>query len=72
MTKQPELSVIIPVGTRADSLAELHADYGSGLDACGLAYEIVYVLDGPKRNERAQLEALRDAGEPLRIVQLGN
>jgi glycosyltransferase involved in cell wall biosynthesis len=64
------MSVVIPVGKRADDLEALHFDYREGLDRCGLTYEIVYVLDG-NREEREQLVKLRDAGEPIKIVTLG-
>ena len=41
------------------------------LDASGLTYEIVYVLDGVRRNAREQLTELKDEGASIKIVQLG-
>jgi glycosyltransferase involved in cell wall biosynthesis len=69
--KQVDLSVVIPVGNRADDLSDLHFDYRRGLDACGATYAMLYVLDGRDRDPLQQLPALRDAGEPIKIIRLG-
>ncbi len=69
--KQVELSVVVPVVDRVDDLEALHADYRRGVEACGVSYEILYVLDGARAAARRVLMALRDAGEPIKIVQLG-
>src|SRR5690606_19681384 len=69
--KQVEISVVIPVGDRTDDLADLHASYREGLDATGATYEMVYVLDGLDRDSDGRLTALREAGEPVKIVKLG-
>src|SRR5690606_3801921 len=65
-----ELSVVIPVGERTDDIAALHADYRRGLDACGVTYEMIYVLDGARREISEQLLALGEPPERLRMVQL--
>ena len=65
-----EVSAIIPVGTRTDNLLDLHANYKRGLDACGVTYEMIYVIDGTRVGEREQLMALRRQGERLKIIQL--
>lgn len=65
-----DISVVVPVGKRVDDLESLHREYRRGLDECGLSYEMIYVLDG-NREERRQLAALREAGEPIKIVRLG-
>ena len=41
-----ELSVIIPVTERSDDTVELFYDYKQGIEAIGMPYEIIYVLDG--------------------------
>ncbi|HEU4618312.1 MAG TPA: glycosyltransferase [Gammaproteobacteria bacterium] len=69
--KQLEVSVVVPVGQRVDSLADLHAAYRRGLDECGMTYEMLYVLDGPKPAAREELLSLRRAGEPIKVIQLG-
>ena len=69
--KQPlELSVVIPVGERTDDIAALHADYREGLDACGVTYEMIYVLDGPRQEVRERLLELDEPPERVRIMQL--
>jgi len=68
--RRVDLSVVVPVGKRVDDLTALHREYRQGLDACGASYEMIYVLDGD-RDARRVLEALRDAGEPLKIIRLG-
>ncbi|HEX6998123.1 MAG TPA: glycosyltransferase [Gammaproteobacteria bacterium] len=68
--KQPDLSVVIPVGERVDDLVELYRDYKRGLDACGVDYEIVVVLDGPHPGVSEALLAVGEESERLRIVQL--
>lgn len=69
--KQVEVSVVVPVGQRVDDLETLHAAYARGLAACGVSWEMLYVLDGPKAAARRQLLRLRDAGESVKIIQLG-
>lgn len=69
--KQPlELSVVIPVGERTDDLAALHAEYRRGLDACGVSYEMIYVLDGSRAAVREALLALDEPPERVRILEL--
>jgi glycosyltransferase involved in cell wall biosynthesis len=70
MIKPIEVSVIIPVGDRTDNLLDLHSNYRRGLDACGVTYEVIYVIDGVRLSEREQLMALRKRGERLKIIQL--
>lgn len=65
-----EVSAIIPVGARTDNLLDLHANYKRGLDASGVTYEMIYVIDGARVGEREQLMALRHQGERLKIIQL--
>lgn len=65
-----DVSAIIPVGARTDDLRELHASYKHGLEAAGVSFEMIYVIDGPRAAEREALLALRARGERLKIVQL--
>jgi glycosyltransferase involved in cell wall biosynthesis len=57
-----ELSVIIPVGKRYANTRELYAEYQLGLQAVRLAYEFVFVLDGPHSQVQRELEQLVDEG----------
>lgn len=68
--KPIEISAIIPVGARTDNLLDLHATYKRGLEACGVTYEMIYVIDGARVGEREQLMTLRRQGERLKIIQL--
>lgn len=55
----PEISAIIPVGSRhASDIRALCAEYRSGLDALGLSYELVIVLDGPMPDLVAELQRM--------------
>lgn len=69
MTEVPEpveLSVIVPVGNRHADPIELCSEYRSALDALGLRYELIFVLDGP--HERFSAELKRVATGPNRIT----
>jgi hypothetical protein len=70
----PELSVIIPVGERhtADMCA-LIREYRLGLDALGVPYELVIVLDGPKPGLAGNLQrlmSLRCGGANVAVISL--
>jgi hypothetical protein len=66
----PEISIIVPVGSRHADAAELHRDYRKGLDALGRAYEIVYVLDGPRPEFAGGLKRLLEQGERFTVIGL--
>lgn len=63
------ISVIIPVGDRHGDIAELYADYRSGLDAVAMPYEMIFVVDGPHKDVIRALEPIIDAG-PGNIVMV--
>jgi glycosyltransferase involved in cell wall biosynthesis len=65
-----ELSVIVPVGNRHADAKELHAEYKAGLAAVGRPYQLIYVLDGPRREFTKGLEELSAAGERFTVVGL--
>jgi glycosyltransferase involved in cell wall biosynthesis len=67
---QPELSVIVPVGIRHAKASELYAEYKAGLTALGRCYELIFVLDGPRKAFAADLETLLDQGERFMIIGL--
>ena len=68
-SRQPTLSVIVPVTERYDSATELFHEYRAGIEATGLSYEIIYVIDG---NQSAVLEELTrlQTSEKLTIITL--
>jgi glycosyltransferase involved in cell wall biosynthesis len=65
-----ELSVIVPVGARQADPLELYREYRSGLDSTGQAYELIFVLDGPRKKFADGLRALLDRGEHFTVVGL--
>lgn len=65
-----DVSVIVPVGTRHSDVATLYAEYKAGLDALGLVYEIIFVLDGPQPRFASALRQLITDGERFTIVSL--
>src|ERR1700749_4170441 len=66
--KQVVISAIIPVGDRQTDFNALYPEYRAGLDALGVPYEVLFVLDGPRREASATLERLQE--EDSRIVVL--
>jgi len=66
------LSVIVPVGPRHENITELYAEYRRGLDALHLAYELVFVVDGPHRDVIQALESLPAAQAGNLIVLVLN
>lgn len=70
MDSQIELSVIIPVGPRYDDVSHLLKAYQSGIEAMGLSYELIYVLDGSRADVSAELGSQQRDTKELRIIQL--
>jgi len=68
-TRQVDLSVIIPITERYDPVPELFYEYKSAIDATGMRYELVYVLDGSYPEALEDLKKLKET-EQLTIIQL--
>jgi glycosyltransferase involved in cell wall biosynthesis len=68
-TEKIELSVIIPVTERHDPVSELFHDYKQSIDATGMSYEIIYVLDGEHPEVLNELNQLRNT-EQITIITL--
>jgi glycosyltransferase involved in cell wall biosynthesis len=64
------VSVIIPVGERQTPMADLFAEYKSGLQLLGAPYELIFVLDGLQPAAEGALVSLAAMGEPITIVSL--
>jgi glycosyltransferase involved in cell wall biosynthesis len=64
------VSVIIPVGARQTPIAELFAEYKSGLAALESPYELIFVMDGPQAAYEEALIKLAAMGEPITVVSL--
>ncbi len=63
------LTVIIPITERYDPITELFHEYKQGIDATGLEYEIIYILDGPHPDALEELEKLQK-NEKFSIITL--
>src|ERR1700733_8956187 len=66
----PLVSVIVPVGERQTPIADLFAEYKSGLRLLGAPYELIFVLDGLQPSAERALLSLVEQGEPITIVSL--
>ena len=69
-TNHSLISVIIPVGERQSPMADLYADYKSGLQMLGSPFELIFVLDGEQPTAERVLLSLVAMGEPITIVSL--
>jgi glycosyltransferase involved in cell wall biosynthesis len=66
-----EISAIIPVGKRhATDLLALFSDYKSALDALGVKYEVIVVLDGPRPELAADVQRLLTSGASIAVIGL--
>jgi glycosyltransferase involved in cell wall biosynthesis len=66
----PRYSVVIPVGRRVDDLEALLAEYVMALDAAGAEFELIVVLDGPKREHYEMLRGATESDPRVRVVEL--
>lgn len=64
-----ELSIIIPITERFDSVSELFYEYKRGVEATGKKYEFIYVLDGEQPDALKQLTKLQET-EKITIITL--
>ena len=64
------ISAVVPVTERFDDVEALYRAYKSGVAATGETFEFIYVLDGEFPEVHATLRALREQGEPIKIVGL--
>jgi hypothetical protein len=67
-----DISVIVPLNDmdRPNAIDITFADYKRELDKTGLRYEFLFVLEGDQLDEFNRLVALKDGGDPIRIIKL--
>lgn len=65
-----DISVIVPVGPRIDDIEPLYREYKAGLEATGMSFEMIFVLDGHRPRTGGILLELRNRGENIAIVSL--
>ena len=69
---KPSLSVLVPVTERARPLADIYRELKPVVEALGVEFEFVFVIS-PWGTELAEsLKPLREAGEPIRVLELGH
>ena len=69
-TVPPRFSVLVPVCQRVDDLGELLGEYVAALDAVGTQFELIVVLDGPKRAYLDVLQRATTADARIRVIEL--
>ena len=70
MTTSVDLSVIVPVGSRYDDVYAVLDAYRTALDRLDLAYEMIYVLDGPRPDVLEILRGEQRRGANVEVLQL--
>lgn len=68
MSADLTVSAVVPVTERLDDVEAVFEAYKKGVEATGLGYEFVYVLDGEYPDALATLERLKARGERIRII----
>ena len=68
-TEKIELSVIIPVTERFDSISELYYRYKKSIETLGIKFEFIYALDGEQPEALRELVKLQE-NEKLTIITL--
>ena len=66
----PSISVIVPVCGRRSELRSLYAQYKAGIDAVGLPFEFIFVIDGNRIDAAKALDELLRDGEDLTVISL--
>lgn len=66
----PELSAIVPVGSRHTDIASIDAEYRAALEKTGRSFELIYVLDGNHPDVARGIDQLLAAGRSLKAVYL--
>lgn len=70
MRSRVQLSAIVPVTERNDPVTALYREYRRGLEATGLSFEIIYVLDGPRPEVLDELKRLQETDDALTVITL--
>lgn len=67
----PDVSVIVPVTERPESLSELYAEYAAPLRVAGYRYEFVFAVEPWFRSMTEPLAGLLAENEPIRVLVVG-
>src|SRR5688572_249897 len=66
----PSISVIVPVCGRRSELRSLYQQYKAGVDAVGLPFEFIFLIDGDRSDACRTLEAMLQEGEDITVLNL--
>ena len=69
MTRDIDISAIVPVTQRTQDVADLAAEYLEVLDGTGRSFEILFVIDGDKPAVFTLLQELATADKRIRIIK---
>jgi len=65
------LSVIIPITEkRIEDINVLHKNYTSGLDLLNQSYELIFVIDGERKDIFNKIKALKESNDNIKIITL--
>jgi len=65
----PEVTVVVPISERHDSLESLYQLYASELKGINKTFEFLFVLDGHFPKAQEDLRKLQGDGHPVRIIK---
>lgn len=65
----PEVSVVVPISERHDDIRELYKLYADELRKLEKRYEFLFVVDGDFAVAYADLQKLKDEGNPIKIIK---
>ena len=67
----PSLAVVVPLNGDGEALDQLYRAHAQALRSAGRSFEFVVVAEPHKTRELEPLGALREAGEPIRVLRVG-
>ena len=67
----PGVTVIVPVTERPEPMDELYREYAAGLETVDRGVEFLFVAPAWRHEELEPLGALREEGEPIRVLEVG-
>lgn len=68
-SREPEISIVVPVLDEEGSLAELHQELSAVLEAYGKSYEILFVDDGSIDASFALLKSIHHRDDHVRVIR---
>lgn len=65
-----DLSVVIAISERHDDLQQVYCEYAREITATGLAYEFIFVVDGPDQEVLGTLQSLKKQYSDISLITL--